>query len=169
MKSLFIIRHAKSSWASATEPDFDRPLNDRGKSDAPRMAGRLLSSGIQIDAFISSPAKRARNTARFFVEAYNRPLEDIIYVDQLYQASMAMFPAVIRAIDSSYTSVAIFAHNPGVTDFANSLTATRIDDMPTCSVFAVNVHADDWSGFATAEKEFRFFDYPKSGGIRGKV
>ena len=69
MKTLLIVRHAKSSWDNADTSDIDRPLNDRGKRDAPAMAQRIIRTGLAIDRFVSSPAKRARQTAEYFVEA----------------------------------------------------------------------------------------------------
>ena len=71
MKSVIIIRHAKSSWDNIGESDFDRPLNDRGKEDAPKMANRLIERKVSIDAFISSSAKRARKTAALFIKEFN--------------------------------------------------------------------------------------------------
>ena len=72
MKTLIVVRHAKSSWANIGERDFDRNLNDRGKEDAPAMAEKLLHTKIKVDAFVSSPAKRARKTAKYFIEDTSR-------------------------------------------------------------------------------------------------
>ena len=77
-KTLLLIRHAKSSWDVGTLNDFERPLNDRGKKDAPMMARRLLDKKVSIDAFVSSPAKRAKKTAELFSSAYGNSEEDVI-------------------------------------------------------------------------------------------
>ena len=122
MKQLLIIRHAKSSWDFSVLDDFNRPLNERGHTDAPKMAKRLLNKKISIDAFVSSTAKRALATAEYFAEAYNIKKKDIIQVDELYHASLKMFYNVIATIDDKYDTVAIFSHNPGITDFVNELT-----------------------------------------------
>ena len=161
MKSLLIVRHAKSSWDLSTPNDFDRPLNDRGKKDAPAAAKRLKKKGITIDAFISSPAKRAKKTARHFANEYEIDEEKIILVPELYEAHASVFTEVVQSLDDSYNTVAIFSHNPGITDFVNSLTEVKVDNVPTCGVFAVQVKADSWEAFKDAEKKFWFFDYPK--------
>ena len=162
MKSLLIIRHAKSSWDITTVDDFDRPLNDRGKNDAPEMAKRLIKEKIKIDAFVSSPAKRAKKTAQLFAREFQRSKDDIIYIPELYNVSTSVLYHVIASLDNNYGTVAIFSHNPAVTEFANSLTNHRIDDMPTCGIFATKIHSNNWEDFETAQKEFWFFNYPKS-------
>lgn len=161
MKQLLIIRHAKSSWAVAGQDDFDRPLNDRGMRDAPVMAQRLLDRGIDIDAFIASPAKRALTTANLFVEKFNAKGK-LKTVQKLYHAQPPVFYATIADIPGDIETAAVFSHNPGITAFANELTSTRIDDMPTCAVFAVQADIDHWKDFADAKKTFWFFDYPKA-------
>jgi phosphohistidine phosphatase len=162
-KTLFLVRHAKSSWEKEVISDFERPLNERGKIDAPAMANRLLKKGIAIDAFVSSPAKRAKKTAQYFCEAYKKPVEEILFFDQLYHASPADFAAMICNIPDHYNSIAVFSHNPGITEFANQLVKSfKIDDMPTCSVFAVAIHTSSWASFSVHHKEFLFFDYPKN-------
>jgi phosphohistidine phosphatase len=163
MKNLLIIRHAKSSWDSLAQRDFDRPLNDRGNRDAPMMAKRLQKREVEIDAFVSSPANRALSTATYFAEAYDRKPKHIIKVDILYHAEVEVFYKVIEELDDDYKTVAIYSHNPGITYFVNSLTNTRIDNMPTCGIFAVKAQIKSWQDFRKAAKDFWFFDYPKLG------
>ena len=162
MKKLIVVRHAKSSWAIPGQKDFDRPLNERGKKDAPEMAQRLLDADIKINAFVSSPAKRARKTARAFIEAYGRDKEEIILHEKLYNAPASVFYETVKELDETYKAVALFAHNPGITYFVNSLCKNmQIDNMPTCGVFAVQADVKTWEGFEGAEKEFLFFKFPK--------
>ena len=162
MKTLIIIRHAKAE-TTFTLNDFERSLNDRGKTDAPVMAKRLHKK-LKIDAFVSSPAKRAKKTAEFFANAYDVDEKDIIYVSALYQAPSSVFFEVVSALDNRFNSVAIFAHNPGITNFANELSPeAKLDNMPTCSVFAVQADVDHWSAFGKAKRTFLLFDYPKNG------
>jgi phosphohistidine phosphatase len=163
MKTVLLIRHSKSDWSTPSLGDFDRPLNERGKHDAPMMARRLYEKKINIDVFVSSPAKRAKKTAGFFARQFKREKEDIIYVEELYGASQEVFQNVIADLSDKFQSVAIFSHNPGITDFANSLTNARIDNIPTTGIFAIKVRTDRWAEFEKAEKEFWFVDYPKSG------
>jgi phosphohistidine phosphatase len=163
MKRLFIVRHAKSSWGGAGLSDFERPLNERGKRDAPEIAHRLLTRKVKLDTFISSPAKRAKTTCKAFCKVYKFPEEQIIVVDELYEANPEAFNNVIRNINENANNVAIFGHNPGITDFVNQLCeGNRIDNMPTCSVFAVETDISQWSEFDRARKQFLFFEYPKA-------
>ena len=163
MKTLLIIRHAKSSWDIGSLNDFERPLNDRGKKDAPEMAQRLLNRKINIDAFISSPAKRAKKTAELFCTVYNKKEEDIIFISALYHANTDAFYETIKNTDDRFNTIAVFSHNPGITSFVNELASSvKIDNMPTCGIFVVKVDVDKWKDFASATKEFLFFDYPKA-------
>jgi phosphohistidine phosphatase len=162
VKTLLIVRHAKSSWELGVA-DFDRPLNDRGKKNAPEMAKRLADKKITIDAFVSSPAKRARQTAELFCTAYNRNPGEIIFEETLYHAPATQFFKVIENLDNKISSAAIFSHNTGLTDFVNRLIdRINIDNVPTCGVFAVTIPIDNWKDFGDTKKEFLFFDYPKS-------
>jgi phosphohistidine phosphatase len=160
MKTLLLIRHAKSSWDAPGLSDADRPLNDRGKKDAPEMAKRLKKRSLSIDQFISSTAKRARKTAKYFAEEFDVKKENIKEVEDLYMANANGFVTTTENTKNKHDVIALFSHNPGITEFANSLTTTRIDDMPTCSVFAVQANVDDWKEFMNAEIKFLFFDYP---------
>lgn len=162
MKQLLIVRHAKSSWENFSVPDFERPLNDRGKKDAPMMAERLVRSGINPDLLITSTAKRARKTAELFAKAFGLTDENILGVPELYEAGVETFFDVVSKMPASAETVILFSHNPGITGFVNSLTTTRIDDMPTCAVFACSCETDQWADFRKAKKEYLFFDFPKS-------
>lgn len=163
MKTLYLIRHAKSSWGDFSLPDFERPLNERGKKDAPEMAKRLLNKKVIIDAFVSSPAKRAKKTCRLFCAEYEFNEEKIIFIDQLYNASVETFFKVAESLEDKYDRVAVFSHNPGITDFVNRLCKdVMIDEMPTCAIFAVEIATESWKDFRNAEKKFLFFDYPKN-------
>ena len=162
MKQLVIVRHAKSSWDFINKDDKDRPLNDRGNKDAPMMAKRLLKQKIDIDLFVSSTATRAFTTASYFANVYDVKAKHIIQEDNLYEAPAGAFYRVVTKLPDNAACVALFSHNPGITDFANSLTTTQIDDMPTCGIFAVKADIKSWSDFERVEKEFWFFDYPKA-------
>ena len=162
MKNLILVRHAKSSWDDFSIKDFDRPLNERGKRDAPEMANRLKKKEIEIDAFISSPAKRARKTAEAFVKEMHEKKKDIIFYEELYLANPSTFFHVIGKTDDKFKTIAVFSHNEGITAFANMLTGTRIDNIPTCGIFAIKIKSKHWSEIEKAEKEFWFFDSPKA-------
>jgi len=162
MKQLLLIRHAKSSWDDPALSDFDRPLNERGKRDAPTMAKRLADKKVKIDAFVSSPAKRAKQTTKHFTKELDLKKNKIVFEAGLYEAGEENFYQVVENLKNKWDNVAIVSHNPGITSFANSLTETRIDDMPTSSVFAIKIDEDKWTKFRTAKKEFWFFDFPKA-------
>lgn len=161
MKMLIIVRHAKSSWDVATMSDFERPLNHRGKKDAPVMAKNLLNKIGNIDAFISSPAERAKETAELFAEVFGKKKREIIFFNELYHASVTVIYDVIKKTDNKVQSIIVFTHNPGITDFVNSLSGVRTDNMPTCGVFVVKAAIEDWQDFDKAKREFIFFEYPK--------
>lgn len=162
MKNIFVIRHAKSDQ-SFFGNDFERPLNERGKADAPVMAKRLLNTKIKIDALVSSPAKRARKTAEAFAEGLNIPAKNIIYITELYHAPAEIFYRVISGLPDELDTVALFSHNPGITAFVNSLNTDVItDNMPTCAIYGVESDIEKWIDFAKAKKGVLLFDYPKN-------
>ncbi|HTE11625.1 MAG TPA: histidine phosphatase family protein [Chitinophagaceae bacterium] len=162
MKILLLIRHAKSSWDEAGIPDFDRPLNARGLKDADEMARRLKARVNTIDAFISSPAKRAKATAEKFIAAFKIKKDQLVFEKGLYLAPESFFDKLISNTDNEFNTIAIFSHNPGITDFVNTLTpGIKTDNVPTCGIFAVKANIDNWKDFATAGKELLFYDYPK--------
>jgi phosphohistidine phosphatase len=161
MKQVLLIRHAKSSWGDPSQKDIDRPLNDRGNKDAPKMAERLIDKKVKIEGFYSSPAKRAISTCKYFIKAYNKKEKNIIEVSQLYEPQIVNFYNTIKEADNDFDTIAIFSHNPGITAFANELTNVHVDDMPTCGIFAVKADIKKWNEFEEAEKLFWLFDYPK--------
>jgi phosphohistidine phosphatase len=162
MKTLLLIRHAKSSWGDASISDFDRPLNERGKHDAPVIAQRIMDKGIRIDAFISSPAKRAKKTAGLMMKKFIEDEKKLIQISALYEAPESNFFDVIETLEDKFDSVAIVAHNPGITNFINALNCHPIDHMPTCAVYAIRIKSDKWFDFRKSQKEFLFFDFPKN-------
>lgn len=112
-------------------------------------------------SFVSSPAKRAK-TANCFAEEFDTKKDDILIVDELYGAGVQNFYNVVRSLKNKYNTVALFSHNPGITEFVNTLTNEHVDNMPTCAIFAVSIHADKWAGIKDSSTAFLFFDYPKS-------
>jgi phosphohistidine phosphatase len=164
MKSLILVRHAKSSWDDPALSDFDRPLNERGRKDAPVMAKRLAATGIRPDLLVSSTARRALKTAEAFAAELDIPKQLVQQTESLYMAGPADFYRVIASLDDSAQTVALFSHNPGITDFANMLDVARIDHFPTCAVFGVRTDTRHWKDFESARKSFWFFDFPKKPG-----
>jgi len=161
MKKLFIVRHAKSSWDFPELDDFDRPLNKRGKKNAPEMGKRLADRGVKPDMFISSPAKRAAATARRIAEQLFFPVENIIKNDKLYHGSNAHVIDVIRKVDPSIETLFIFGHNPGFTDLVNYLTGSNIYNIPTCGIAEIHFDIKSWNEVAAKLGHLADFDYPK--------
>lgn len=157
-----MVRHAKSGWDDASLSDFERTLTGRGKSDAIMMARRLIEKSIGIEAFVSSSAKRAQQTAKIFMNEYAVSEKSLLLVPSLYEGSVKDFYVTINSLNDKYDVVALFAHNPGVTDFVNSTECSPVYNMPTCAVFGTAIETSHWKEFANAKKEFLFFDYPKN-------
>jgi len=162
MKTLLLIRHAKSSWDNSVLSDIERPLNERGKEDAPVMAKRIRDKKIKIDAFISSPAKRAKKTTKIFMKELDKKEKNLTLSPSLYEASTNDFYTAVENLDDKNDTVALFSHNPGITDFINSLDCSPVYNMPTCAVYALKIKTKHWKEFKDTEKEFLFFDYPKN-------
>jgi phosphohistidine phosphatase len=162
MKTLILVRHAKSSWADEGLSDMERPLNERGKKDAPEMAKRLKKKISKIDLFLSSTARRAKKTAKYFAEEFGVSKDAIQLEANLYEDTTSAYVTLLSSLDDKHNTVALFAHSPAITDYANTLTNVHTDNIPTCGVFAVQSNAADWKEFIKAEKTFLFYDYPKN-------
>lgn len=161
MKTLYIVRHAKSSWDFPHLEDIDRPLNKRGEKDAPKMARRLEDRGIFPDLMLSSPAKRALTTCQTIAEALDYPQKAIEISEKLYHAGEDGLLNVIQHIDNTWASLMIFGHNPGFTALATDLTDSYIDNIPTCGIVACTFEVDEWQAIAYGQGKLLFFDYPK--------
>lgn len=162
MKTLYVIRHAKSSWEDPFIDDFDRPLNHRGLRDAPRMGQRLRKSRVSIDRFLSSPARRAVSTAAILAEAMGVEPSSIITERRLYHATDEVLISVVRDVEDSVRSLALFGHNPGLTDFVNRLARTGVtENIPTCGVVTLSLPVTSWRDTAWETAELLSFDYPK--------
>jgi phosphohistidine phosphatase len=161
MKTLILVRHAKSSQSFGLTSDFDRPLNERGFREAAEMGRKLFKKRIPIDQFVSSPAIRAKTTAELFAAEYNRKMKEILFIPSLYHAAPENFMELIHGFDDSFYNIALFSHNPGITDFASSISSAYISHMPTCSVFAVSSSIDSWKDFTWTENSYLFFYKPE--------
>lgn len=166
MKTLYLIRHAKSSWDDPDLGDFERPLNKRGKKDAPNMAKRLKEKRITPDFMISSPATRAFDTCKEFARILDYDKDKIKTDKRLYHADEDQILTVIRELKDRERDeeevVLLFGHNPGLTEFANSLLNESIHNMPTCGIVKAQLKIDRWKDAAFGCGELEFFDFPKS-------
>ncbi|TCD10586.1 histidine phosphatase family protein [Pedobacter frigidisoli] len=159
-KQLLLVRHGKSDWGNIDLKDFDRPLNKRGKENAPEMAERLVNRGFKFDLMLSSPAKRAKSTAKFFAEAYQ--VDDINYEESIYEADTNTLLKVVNSLDDAADTVIMFGHNPGFTDFANELSDADVYNIPTAGMVLMNFPFDSWKMVSRGTGELVFFDYPKN-------
>jgi phosphohistidine phosphatase len=165
LKRLTLLRHAKSSWKDGDLADIDRPLNKRGESDAPMMGRRLLARGARPSMILTSPAKRARRTARLIAREIGYPIEFLQREDELYLADPDTILAVLARLENSFNDVIVCGHNPGLTELANRLTGAGIDNIPTCGLVAMEADVRDWSALARGHCNLVFFDYPR---LRGE-
>jgi phosphohistidine phosphatase len=162
MKKITLIRHAKSSWDHPGLADHDRPLNNRGRRDAPFMAQLMAGRGWQPAALVSSPAVRARTTAAFFAEALGRPAESLVIEPAIYEASLSTMLELIRGLNPAWSSVALFGHNPTFTSLANQFTREWIDNVPTCGIVEImGAGVEEWAAFSPATARVTGFHYPK--------
>lgn len=164
MKTLYIIRHAKSSWDASNVDDFERPLNDRGKRDAPRMGKRLKEKGIHPDLILCSPAKRALSTGKRIAKILNYPKDNIKTDRRLYHPDEETILEIVQGLKDKLSVVMLFSHNPGLTDFVNTLMNGEfdIDNIPTSGVVAFEFDVDAWEEITWGKGKMLFFDYPKS-------
>lgn len=161
MKILTLVRHAKSSWDNTNLSDRDRPLNNRGKRDAPVMGKRILEHGIRPSLIVSSPAVRAWTTANIIARELGYPTEFLQREDGLYLASVDEILDVIVAQDDGFNSLMVVGHNPGMTSFANFLSPGLTHNLPTAGVVSVQIDQDHWSLYERPTTELLVHDYPK--------
>ena len=160
MKTLYLVRHAKSSWSNPGLSDFDRPLNKRGQRDAPFMGELLREKKITPELVLSSPAKRTKKTALEIIEKLRYPTKKIIFKEEIYEASDNELLQFIQKLDEETKSAMLFAHNPGLTQLNNYLSDYYIDNIPTCGVVAIEFNCK-WSEIKKNIGKFLFFEYPK--------
>lgn len=161
MKTLIIIRHAKSKDASLGQSDFDRTLSKTGEEDAKQIAQKLLQKKKTIDAFVASAAKRTQSTARIFMKEMSANESAFQPELNLYEAPALNYYKIVEQLDDDWQTVALFGHNPGIIYFINSLNAELINHMPPAGMYAVTIDIDSWKDFSTSEKVFSFFETVK--------
>lgn len=161
MKTLYAIRHAKSSWDEPGLSDLDRPLNSRGLRDAPFMAKLLYGKDIQIDRIISSPAKRALETAEFFAKQWKIPVSQIAIERSIYEASSSRILEIARSLSNDWETVFFFGHNPTFTAFINMFSKEYLANLPTCGIARIEVNTADWSGMSEKNTSLAELYYPK--------
>jgi phosphohistidine phosphatase len=161
MKKLVLIRHAKSSWENEAQADFERPLNKRGKNDAPFM-GEIIKNTIGTpQLIISSPAKRALSTAKKMAKKLNYQKDDIKTDLKIYHAEDTELIRIIKKISEKYDFVAIVGHNPAITEVANILGDSQIINVPTSGAVYIEFELDSWENIKIKSGHMVAFEYPK--------
>ncbi len=161
MKRLTLIRHAKSDWNSAAATDFERPLNGRGKKAAPLMGERLAKRGAAPDLLLSSPAKRARQTAKRIAKELDYPAEEIEYAEEIYEASLGTLVDLLQQLDEQHREVMLIGHNPGFSDLGQWLNPAAPDWLPTCGLLELELPVERWQDASEACATLKLYDYPK--------
>lgn len=156
---LYLLRHSKSSWRDLSIDDFDRPLNNRGLKDAPLMGQMLSKKNIIVDTIISSPAKRAIDTASIISNNLGYT-KSIILNKDIYDASLSTLLFIIKNFDDNLKSIMLIGHNPGLTNLSNYLTKYFIENIPTCGVVALEFDKS-WKDIIPKDGNIIFFEYPK--------
>lgn len=164
MKTLYLLRHAQSSWDNPQVRDFDRPLNAQGLQDTPEMVVKLRNllqrQDETLSAIISSPALRTRTTAEIFARAFDVQPAQIIFDPQIYLASSGRLLQLVRRIDDEAAVALLVAHNPALTDFASAMSSSPIDDIPTCGMVTLQLDAEHWSQADFGKARLLGVDFP---------
>ena len=160
MKTLYIVRHAKSSWEYSGIDDIDRPLKKRGIKDAHLMSKKLLKSEKKPDVFITSSANRALHTAVIFCENFGYPHINLKIKRQLYSFSDGYLVKTVRALDDGYESAIIFSHDHGINTFVNKFGSKPIAHVPTCGIIGIRFNEKHWKNLKRGETIL--IDYPKN-------
>ena len=161
MKTLYLIRHAKSSWDDLGLKDFDRPLMDTGIKKTNKIIKFLIERKVFPELIISSPAVRAFETARIIAQGIGYPEEKIVTEAALYDSSADDYIQIIENLRNEINSVMIFGHNPTITYAANSFLKKATEMIPTSGVVSVTFDTDKWSEVRKAKVKREFFIFPK--------
>jgi phosphohistidine phosphatase len=162
MKTLYLMRHAKSSWNFDDLTDFERPLNDRGRDDAPRMGQALAARSIQLDLLVSSPAVRALSTATLVAKEIGYPHDQIRVVEGIYEAEVPDLLAIVHQLPDEAVSVLLVGHNNTLTEFVNLLSPNEMPELPTAAIVCLKFDTAHWAEVDRLNAEFYFYDYPKN-------
>lgn len=161
MKTVYLVRHAKSDWDNSSLLDIERPLNERGYNNANSMSRLFKEKQDNPELIISSPAIRAISTALIFARNLDYDSNLIALNKELYESTIKDYLSVITNTDEQYKSVMLFAHNPTISSFADSLCKTLPMDMPTCAIAGIRFDCKKWKDLKTTKGELFLFEYPK--------
>ena len=160
MKTLYIVRHAKSSWEYEGIKDIDRPLKERGINDAYLISNMLQKKISTPDVFIASCANRALHTAMIFCYTFNFPLANLRISKSLFNFSDGYLIKTVKTLDDGYDSAIIFSHDHGISDFVNKFGSEILDQVPTCGVVGIKFDINNWKDIKSG-KTF-LTEFPKN-------
>jgi phosphohistidine phosphatase len=162
MKTLYLMRHAKSSWDFPELSDHDRPLNKRGRHDAPLMGQQLLSRDINPDLILTSSAVRAITTATLVAKEVDYDREKLQISDNIYKANRNEFIRILQHVPDEINSLLVVGHNPILSDVANKLSPEAIADLPTAGIVALEFNCNSWLDIGGDKSKLLFYDFPKN-------
>lgn len=162
MKRLIIVRHAKAEKSAPRGGDFARPLAPRGTADAAEMGRRLARRGVQPETIVTSPAERALATARLVARELDFPWDEIRSAKRAYLAEERTLLDLVRELDAGAESALLVGHNPGITELAQALVRSFVEELPTGAVVAIDLPADTWAGVRRGSGSLHWYDFPKN-------
>lgn len=162
MKTLLLIRHAKSSWKDPVLTDLQRPLKKRGIRNASDMAGRLAALDHAVEQVFTSPARRAIETLELMTEATGFGRDATQVLADLYSFDYDDVMLTLRKLDDRWQSVAVVGHNPAITDLVNFLALEHIANIPTCGIALLRLDIDQWAEMRAGCGKLTHYDFPKN-------
>jgi phosphohistidine phosphatase len=160
MKTLLLVRHAKSDWGDISLPDQQRPLAGRGERDAPEMGKRLARRGVRPDLILSSPALRARSTAELIADKLDYKRKDVVIDGKLYGSGPDGLLEAIEGISDKVECAMLVGHNPDLSELAHRICG-EIAQLATCAVAEFTFDTKSWSDIGRARLAKAQLDYPK--------
>ncbi|WP_438951837.1 SixA phosphatase family protein [Porticoccus sp.] len=167
MKTIALVRHAKSSWKDTMLSDLDRPLNRRGRLNAPEMGRRLQAQPVSLKRVFTSPAVRATETAEWLMPSLGLSAANLEIVTALYTFNYEDILSWLRSLDRDADRFLLICHNPAITDMVNFLALMQVEKIPTCGVALLEVAVNDWQDLGAGMAELSYFDFPKA--VSGKT
>ena len=160
MKEIYVLRHAKSSWDNSNLRDFERPLADRGISDAKKMSKFLKDMNLKIDKVLCSNAIRAKETFDLTADGFNFEIDKATYSDKLYFGDMTTIIQDLKELDESLNNILIVGHNPTLHYLVEILTNESINRFTTCNLATIS-HDGEWVSLNSQQCSLKSLIRPK--------
>lgn len=164
MKTLYLLRHAKSSWKDETLPDQARPLKNKGHFQADQLSDHLAALIPPAQRVLCSPAVRTRETLDYFLEVWPLPAKAVVYSDALYMTEVDDLLEQIHSLPDSVEIALVVGHNPGLSDLADTLLDTKVDYVKSirpCAFLQVDFEVKSWKQVAESEGKLKLNLRPK--------